>query len=617
MIEISKDGTININGWQEGIGNSNLDNFSDMLGVNIVDNPGCVSENFKFQPVIETYASRTIIFSGSDYVNISAGGSTYRGTYIGRAIKFSSTGTLPSGINSNTVYYIGSNGVVNENTFRISSSLSQAITGTGYVSIGTGGSGVYTINFVTPTLITGYTKNSQGKIFAIDDSQRVWFAGLDGVNDPWYLISGNTNQGGGDGNGIIYYKGYLLVWSTSSVDALLDIQSPSDVANWTLNFDGAVTISNSMSNGGKGAVPFLSVNDDAIYFSNGVVGNTFRVGLLEENAGTTFNPSSSSTFSFVPDVVTLPFENSKGFATSIKEINAFIVIGTYSDKIFFWDKKSPSFTSFIQIPESGISNMESIGGLIYALIGDSGSIYICNTVSFSNPIKFPEQLSDQYYLFNYGLNSFQVNSTSIYKRELLFSISILGISDVKNYLMSYNIDTKKITKKNISYYGETTDKSGASFGKIGSIIPFGKNIFISSSKYNTSSDITNYEIESLLYVASTESGNPGYFVYDNYEPNIITGLFAYGDTYSKRTTKELSVSFLRPLVTGQGFRISYRYDDNSAWSTPKEISYTNSGAVKQIKLPYLITDIIDLQIKIELKGINQSSPRLKIIRLIP
>jgi len=31
MIEISKDGTININGWQEGIGNSNLDNFSDII----------------------------------------------------------------------------------------------------------------------------------------------------------------------------------------------------------------------------------------------------------------------------------------------------------------------------------------------------------------------------------------------------------------------------------------------------------------------------------------------------------------------------------------------------------------------------------------------------------
>ena len=32
MTEISKDLTINIGGWQDGIGQSVLDNFSDMLG---------------------------------------------------------------------------------------------------------------------------------------------------------------------------------------------------------------------------------------------------------------------------------------------------------------------------------------------------------------------------------------------------------------------------------------------------------------------------------------------------------------------------------------------------------------------------------------------------------
>lgn len=615
MTEISKDLTINISGWQDGIGKSSLDGFADMMGVNINDNPGMVSANFKFNKVQENTASQTATFLGSDYVTISAT-SAYRGTYVGRAVTFTTTGTLPTGLTAGTVYYISANSSPTDTHFRISTSLSGALAGTTYSSINQAtGSGVHTINFITPQKITYWTKGGLGNIYALDSNQRLWYCGANGVTSPWYLIDGNTGAGAANGNGLIYYKGYILVFTAGQVDALTDFGTIPSSFTWKLSFQ-TVTISNSMSNGGNGAIPFLSVNDNSIYFANGVVGNNYLIGMFEEVAGQTFNPNTGTTFTFIKDVITLPFENDSGFATAINEISQYLVIGTYSNKVFFWDKKSPSFTTFQQLEETRISNIEVVGGVAYAWIKNSGNIYAIDTVSHTQFLKLPDQLTNGYYLYNAGQDSISINATAIYNRELLFSMSIIGTSTVVNYLMSYNLDTKKLTKKNISPLGESTDRNGSEYGRITSIFPNVENIFISSSQYINSTSTYNYAVGSLYFQTLTTSGTPSYYVYDNYEPYIITGLFQFGDTYAKRTVKEFSVSFVRPLIASQGVKISYRRDDYSSFTDLITIDYATNGAVKEIKLPAPISDIIDLQIKIQLSGTGLTSPRIKNIRLL-
>ena len=617
-MKIEKDNSITISDFSDGIGQSSLSSFSDILGINITDNPGVASINFKFNRVIETITNKTVTFNDTtSKVTLDSGSISYRGTFIGTPVVFSTTDTLPTGITAGKIYYVSSLGSPTGASFQIYDTLKKALDGSAYTAFSGAGTGTHTMTIITPSDITGYTKNGTGKIFALDSNQRVWFNSSDGVNEPWYLIAGNTGQGSsGQGNGIIYYKGYILVWTAGHVDALTDLDSPSTTITWELAFDD-VTISNSMANGGKGAVPFLSVNDNAIYFANGAVNDDYQIGLLEENAGQTFNPSNDSTFTFVAAATTIPYSSSNGFATSIKEINQYLIIGTYSDKVFFWDKKSPSFTTFTELPESKVASIETVGNVAYVFMANSGSVYACDTVSYNPVIKLPDYITNQYYNFVYGLDTLKINDTAVYDRELLFSLTIATSDTAYNYLMSYNLDTKKLTKKNISSYGESGDRNGTNYGKITGIIPFGRNIFIGSSYYTDSTSSYQYAIESLHYVASTESGTSTYFVYDNYEPNIITGLISYGDVYNKKTLRELSISLLRPLETGQGIKISYRYDDNSSWTELKTIDYATNGAIKQIKTPAPITDIIDLQIKIELKGTGQTSPRLKNIRLIP
>ena len=74
-------------------------------------------------------------------------------------------------------------------------------------------------------------------------------------------------------------------------------------------------------------------------------------------------------------------------------MSQYIVIGTNSNKIFFWDKKSPSFTSFITLQDEGIKGIEIVGDTGYAFVGINGYMYVFNTSSSSRIKVVPEQIS--------------------------------------------------------------------------------------------------------------------------------------------------------------------------------------------------------------------------------
>ena len=103
---------------------------------------------------------------------------------------------------------------------------------------------------------------------------------------------------------------------------------------------------------------------------------------------------------------------------------------------------------------------------------------------------------------------------------------------------------------------------------------------------------------------------------------ITTGLMSVGEVYNKKTFRQLSLSFLRELTTGQSIKIYYRRNDNGAWTLLKTIDYNTYGAIKDIKVDAVLSDVIDLQIKIVINGYNSTnhfgtSPLLKYLRLIP
>lgn len=615
-VEINKDNSISISGFDKGISNTTLGDFSDMLGVN-TDTSGVLSVGYKFNHLTETIAPKNFVIAsaGNDYFDLS----TPDFTLNNKAVKLTTTGTLPTGLTTTDIYYlknINSDGL----TFRFGTSMASS----GYLELTNTGTGTHSFTVLRPEVVMDYTFDSYLNLYLLDNRQRVWFCSASGNYQTFYLLAGNTSSG--NGNGIMFYCGYILVWGDAKIDALTEINYLSTSLVWKNDFvSGSVVNQKNYFSLIKGAVPFYSKYDNAIYFGNGNATGTkgvYRIALLEENVGQTFNPETPATFSFVPDVVELPYSSGRGYAQSINESGENIIIGTGSNTIYYWDRRSILPVSVVNMPENNTPNIIVKGGTVYAFNGYNGKFYQITMTDYGQLFEIPSYLFDLDYLADEALDGDRVNieytDAAIFLDEILFSIEVNG----KAYVMSYNTSKKTLIKKNISSYGETLTDS-ASVGRIYKIINLSKtnnqknNILLSTSKRASGS--YSYTIEGWQYGTV---GNICHQVYDNDEAYVATGLITYGQSYSKLTLKEIQFSLTRALTTGQSIKVYYRRDDNSSWNLLQSISYSVDGSIKDIKKNAPITDILDLQIKIVINGYNHASetgtsPRIKLIRLIP
>lgn len=609
MVKIEKDNSLSISGFS-GIGKSEFDDFTDALGVNL-NNPGVLGVGYKLNEITRNKAANTFVIAsaGFDYFTLSVADLTLDKI----PVKLSTTGTLPTGLNSTDIFYLDD--VNNDGKdFRFCENLKDV--GTTYINLTDTGTGTHTFTPITPKEIKGYTFDSNSNLYLLDADQRVWFSESAINYQKFYLLEGNTSSG--TGNGIVYYAGYILVWGNAKIDALKAINSIGDTLTWTNDFVSA-SISSSGVYPRKGACPFHSQFDNAIYFSNGTsVTNTSltRVGFIEENVGETFDPTDASTFSVVPDAIELSNDDGMGYVQSINEVGDRIILGTQSNNIYFWDRKSILPYSVVNMPEQNTSKIIVKSGSIYALNGYKGRIYPISEGSYGTPISIPEQLFDKNYAASTSYSSLlfiDFVDAAILVDEILFSIEVSG----KCYLMSYNTLNGSLIKKNISSLGETLTTSSAP-GRIYKIIPLDKsnvqrdNVLLSTKKEATSD---------IWILEGYYSGN--YLkVLDDDSAYITTSLISIGEVYAKKTFRELQASFLKALTTGQSIKIYYRRDNISSWTLLKTISHTTDGAIKDIKVTAPITDIVDLQLKIVINGYNTdtdygTSPLLKYVRLIP
>lgn len=627
-VKIEKDNSISISGFSEGIGQSPLSDFSDMMGINL-DRPGVASVNFKFESFIQDQDTDVQVFTANASTDeLTVGLSArYRGQLYGRALTVSTTGTLPAGLTAGTIYFASTD--TNGTTFKLSTSIKNAQDET-YVNITDTGTGVHTVTFLVPKDLVGWCYNSFGNIIAQDSANRIWDFGTYFTSSVPILIPGNTLTG--DASGIINYKGYTIVFRSNAMDALLDKSGwTNDIPTWTNSFD-TINISNS----GK-AKPFLSINDDAIYFYNGATDRrNFKIGLFEENVGQTFDPTSGATFSMVEDVVTIPFEDFESNPTVINEINNWLVIGTGGNKIYFWDKKSPSFTNHVDIKDSYVVDIQNVDNTAYC-ITLAGKIFTTNGTSASFLTKIPDHLTP-FNPDNISNIITQVTTTAIFGDKILIGMSIDGLgvypnSKRKNYIFELDTNTGILSKHGIMSWGEETTTSITDISKINLIMVdrfngLGNQIMISTSSEPVNGSVA-HRIECNVACRDFNQGSRRLVGYNNYEPYIITGVISYGEDFAKKTLRELQISFMRAISTGQGISVYYRLDDNSTWTLLKTIDYTTNGAIKDIKIPAPISDIKDIQFKINLSCYNGATsgnsyytptfttPFLKMVRLIP
>lgn len=242
--------------------------------------------------------------------------------------------------------------------------------------------GEVTVNFpLTTTTVTGGTMDKPlHKAVEID-------AGAGGTVSEYYILDAKANVfystdgttwtfGSNppssaiyvEGNsGMVWWKGYLLVFYSTKV--YWSSNGGASFTDWT----AAASLTALQSGSTHYAI---AAQDDAIYFCNGSF-----VGSILQNAGSTFDPNTASTYTFNASALSLPTYD---MAASLAELNNLLLVGGALNKIYPWDRISPTFGQPLFTAERFIYRMVTMNTNTFIFTGHPviptgrGNIYITN-----------------------------------------------------------------------------------------------------------------------------------------------------------------------------------------------------------------------------------------------
>jgi len=254
-----------INKWNEGIADSPHAGLGLIRNGDIEAFPGALKVGRK--PASIFHAALSVAFTAVAATDVCTlgSGSVER---TGLAVTFSTTGTLPAGLSTGTIYWLRRESAT---TFKVATSLAIAGVGT-VVDITDTGTGVHTVTTVDPGQINHIDKDyirssSAYQYFLQDSNARVWwhlptaFGGTYGGGT--FLLSGNTLTDG-IGNGLTLFTAsngadrYLFAFRDYKVDVVnvryLPIYTWSNAWQSSLDFmttDFASAVTNCLQVGGR------------------------------------------------------------------------------------------------------------------------------------------------------------------------------------------------------------------------------------------------------------------------------------------------------------------------------------------------------------------------------
>ena len=216
-----------ISEFHKGIGDSPYTGFGEIVNLNISDNPGNCRITNEMIPVLENATTTTFIYGGAGVLICAA--SMLRNTnnsLVYRAVTFSTTGTLPTGLVAGTVYFLADY-AGSATQVKVCASIADVNSQT-YVNITAPGSGTHTITTVPFGVLSDAWQTIDGIIYAQDSNNRVWKY----TNGFWLNITGNRTIGGGNSyKGIVAWKGYLFAWKVNVLD-VMNISTGTWTSSW-------------------------------------------------------------------------------------------------------------------------------------------------------------------------------------------------------------------------------------------------------------------------------------------------------------------------------------------------------------------------------------------------
>lgn len=374
-----------INNWQKGIAQSPHVGFGLFRNVDIDSFPGAIMAQKLPQSYFITFTARTFTAdAGTD--NCTASDSLSSDNYRGQAVYFTTTGTLPGGLSTGTVYFlIYSSATV----FKVATSYKNSVgsaAGT-QIDITSAGTGTHTVNPVAVGTINWILEDQRnGYYWAQDSNGRIWFVP---TGSRAYLLQNSaidtgTSYTNAAGNGIALFATsdasatYLFTFR----NALIDVKNVyGDTAIEDAAWSNGWQTMNTGS--GSGATHEAKVGqDNIIYYTD-----DRYVGSIRENSGFVFSPATGSTYTFTQDALDMPQNE---ITQCLEEQGTNLLIGgSNSNLIYPWDRVSDSYNLPIPVPEFNIRKMKNIGGTVCILVGTWGNIYTTQGTYVKHLVKIP------------------------------------------------------------------------------------------------------------------------------------------------------------------------------------------------------------------------------------
>lgn len=557
-------------------------------GLNLVKNASVHNINGMILP---TYISSSLFptggattFTVNTSTNICTLGSS--ATFAGAnttavAVTVSTTGSLPSGLSANTIYFVITTNV-GAGTFQLATSVANANASTA-ITISTTGTGVQTITPYGLGGITASVSTPQNQIFFLNSTGDLWC--LDNGAAALYLVLApatdnySKSKGGLYGQGLNVFtnsnssKTQLFIFRDVSID-LLNVtsgstytQDPVGQGAWSYSWTGTSILTSTIATSAGHNCYYWS-QSNYLYFCNAsYVGSFQEIGI--------FNPwidgTGAGTFTLQTTALALPHTDN---ATWIDSLGSQVYIaGLNSTNIYPWDGAANSFTKPLVCGETGIYFIKNINGIVYILAGDKGNIYSTNGYYVSFVTRVPEFLTN-------GIASWTAIGAEF--GHLLFSFSSTG---------SYN-GLWRLTPEGIMTL-DNTSSSGA--GGIGTILTKFDQIYFGGAVNNyVGVDVTSKTVRQGQYNSVVQSG-----------------LYMIGTRTKPEKISYIEIQLASP--TGNDtIRVSYRRNTAASWTT--WVVFTMNGTSTSFTNDSNgLINVENMQFQIEFGGAVQ----LLIMRLFP
>lgn len=415
--------------FNNAVAQSPHEGFGLMRCVDISQFPGAVKANPVATSLVVTPLSDTFTADAStDICTLSTATCPITGTAI---LVSNSGGGLPAGLSANTVYFIIK---ISSTTFKLATNITNADAGTAIniTSAGTGTQSIVTVNIGTVNHIVYNTRS--GVRFFLDSKGRVWYTSGTTIRLLWNSgldINGQTGLSNANGQGMVLWQlnesgstHYLLVFRNQKID-IINVYGSSNLGtpSWTNGWDFGGTSSDTTLNsaaGYTGSHHAIVGQDDIVYFCDGRY-----VGSIRVTSGSTFDPATAATYTGNDQALDLPTSE---VAEWLEEKDSNLLIaGSSFNKIYPWDRLSSSYNLPINTPEVSVKRIKNMGGMIYALVGTSGNIYVTNGNVTQFLTKLPWQMTNN--SGSLATNTITWGGISATKDALLVGVLTVGTTN--------------------------------------------------------------------------------------------------------------------------------------------------------------------------------------------